>query len=104
MKQHRHNIGNKKKLAFEMFKALKTPSEAGKCLVVSETAINDWYSQWMITQKTKEPVCMNITKAREPYWQTEQELIDSFNPVYRVEDLTGEEKAILLGKVSLCRI
>jgi len=26
------------------------------------------------------------------YWETEQELIDSFNPVYRVEDLKGWEK------------
>ena len=104
MKQHRYNIGNKKKIAFEMFKSLKSPVETGNHLGVSTTAINDWYSQWMITQKTKEPVCMNVAKAKEPYWETEQDLINSFNPIYSADELTGEERNIYLNKVASCRI
>ena len=86
-----------------MFKALYSPTEVSKWLKVSHQTAKNWYSKWVIEVSYIEP-----PQHREPftrqYWKTEQELIDSFNPVYIADDLTGEEKAILLGKVSLCRI
>ena len=113
MKQHRYNMGNKKndkrflpnkqRRAIQMFKALYTPADVCKQLKVSHQTSKNWYSIWIREQSYIEPPLFREPFQRS-YWQTEEELIESFNPVYKAEDLTGEEKAILLGKVSLCRI
>lgn len=102
------NVGRRKEeslnRALRMFDSGMSCIEVMKQLKKSQSTVDRWYSVFLHRTKRKEVLDYFNGDSKQPYWQTEQELIDSFNPVYKADDLKGEEKAILLGKVSLCRI
>lgn len=102
------NVGRVKDInmnrGLRMFDAGSSCIDVMKSLHVSKSTADRWYNAFLYRTKRKEVLDYFNGDSKQPYWQTEQELIDSFNPTYSADELTGEERNIYLNKVASCRI
>ena len=102
------NVGRRKdeqlNKALRMFDEGLSCRDVMKALKRSQSTVDRWYSVFLHRTKRKEVLDYYNGDNKQPYWTTESEIEESLNLSYSAEDLTGEEKAIFLGKVSMCKI